>query len=205
MRPSFLNRFGADHVRHATNAAGDAGEATSSTNRFSQRSGVIGVLGDLAARARPSVVTYDRRLSQVPTLIWRNEAELTRLAGLLDKLPRSRRGPAFYGVLKQIVGDTRRDEPRIYALSGLPFEMRPNPLAALASQIGSLPDPAARVGAFNGVLQAYGHMVDFNKDYPHTSLNLEELADLRTAVVSAIDDLPEDARPQALESLNAIG
>lgn len=210
MRPSFLSKFGADHARHATNAAGDAGEATSSTSRFSQRSGVIGVLGDLAARARPSVVTYDRRLAQVPirsqvaSVTWRDDEELTRLAMLLDKLPRSRRGPAFYQVLKQIVGDTRRDRTLIYALSGLSFEVRPNPLAALASRIGSLPDPAARVGAFNGLLKAYAHVVDFNKDYPGSSLNLEELADLRVEVASAIADLPENARQQALNSLTAI-
>ncbi|CAN7249877.1 hypothetical protein LJR230_000928 [Trinickia sp. LjRoot230] len=170
----------------------------------------MGSVGDLASKLRPSTITYSRRLNQVSTERWgpaRGE-ELTRLAVLLDKLPRPKRLPAFNDILDKIIGDIHRDQFGIRAYSGLPFEVRPIPLAALAFRIGSLPDPATRVSAFNDVTEGYRQLTEFVSQNRNrkigTSLNPQHLAMLRETLASAVDHLPEDARPSALESLDAI-
>lgn len=205
MRPLFPNRSGADPVRHAANQGEGAPEGKPSTNRFSRHSGVGGVLSDLVALARPSVMTYERRLSNVPGKT-HAQKKLTRFADRIDTLPRARRWDAFNEVRNQ-VGNARPAAFGPIPSDGLPMRLRTKPLTALASRIGSLPEPATRGGAFKQVRDAYRDLIKFASNSTGTDrMQMQnELPELRKALESAINHLPEDARPEALESLNAIG
>lgn len=209
MRPHFSRGSGADHIRHAANSGEDASDGKSSTNRFSRHSGAGGVLSDLVALVRPSVVTYERRLNNVPGQA-NGQKKLTRFADRLDALPRSWRWDSFNKVLNQIVGDTGHSNYGSVSfpvpLGGLPMPLRTTPLTALASRIGSLPEPARQVSAFDEVLTAYSDLNTFatNSTGLTRSQMQEELPELRKALESAISHLPEDARLQKRESLDAI-
>lgn len=149
-------------------------------------------------------MTYERRLSNVPGKAYAQK-KLTRFAVQLDTLPRSRRWDAFNEVLNQIVGETSDDAaygPIPY--SGLPMPLRTKPLTALASQIGSLPEPARRVSAFNdALLKAYRDLTAFASNSTGTTRKQmeEERPELHKALASAIIHLPEDARAKPLTAL----